>query len=97
MPRSRAANAEVWLASIDTHVGGRIAARRRSAGMSVEDLAARAGVPPARLHAYEAGEQRLTADHLLALCDALGVGPSYFFEGFASGDDRHPLEWDADA
>jgi len=77
---------EVSLPSIDTHVGNRIAAGRRAAGLSIEGLAARVGITPAQLRTYEAGEQRPTASELLSLNEAFGVSPSYFFEGLSSSD-----------
>lgn len=75
---------EVSLSAIDVHVGYRIAARRHARGWSIEDLAARTGLPAPRLQAYEAGEQRAVASDLLILSRTFNVVPSYFFEEFSS-------------
>ena len=72
---------------IDTHVGGRIAARRCAAGLSVESLAEHVGITPAQLRIYEAGEQRPTAAEMISLHEVLGVAPSYFFEGLSPADE----------
>lgn len=52
-------------------------------GMSLEALAARSGLPLARLRVYEAGLRRVTPSDLLRPCDALQVGPACFLDGAA--------------
>jgi ribosome-binding protein aMBF1 (putative translation factor) len=87
---------EVSLSAIDVHVGHRIAARRQASGWSIKTLAARAGLPVPRLHAYEAGERRVVASDLLSLSEAFEVLPSYFFEEF-SPEDTASAKPDAEA
>jgi Zn-dependent peptidase ImmA (M78 family)/transcriptional regulator with XRE-family HTH domain len=54
-------------------LGRRLAARRREAGVKAEELAASAGIDPARLALFESGEGGLGAVALSRLADRLGV------------------------
>ena len=68
-------------------MGRRLAASRAIMGLSPEALASRAGLPLARLQAYEAGLRRIPPSDLLRLCDALQVGPAALLDGL---DDPPP-------
>jgi len=78
---------EAAVSALDTHIGARITVRRDEVGWSVETAAARAGLSTSLLFAYEAGQQRVVAADLLALCRDLDVRPSYVFDGFSAGHD----------
>jgi transcriptional regulator with XRE-family HTH domain len=45
--------------------------QRTEAGLSIKELAALAGIPAARLSAYEQGERPISLPHLEVLADAL--------------------------
>lgn len=57
---------------IDTRLAARLAQLRRDAGWSLDDLAARSGVPKATLSRLERGETSPTASLLGKLCAAHG-------------------------
>ena len=77
---------EVTMPKLEVYTGKRITARRITMGLSVEALAKRSGLTPLRLQAYEAGTRRLIPDDLFRICNALGTGPAYFYEGAPSPD-----------
>jgi transcriptional regulator with XRE-family HTH domain len=58
-----------------------LAAWRDAQSLSLEALAARAGLHPTRLAAIEAGEQDFTGAELSALAEALGCAPWHLLEG----------------
>ena len=66
---------------IDQHIGARLASRRLELGTEPEDLAQAIGVPVSQLRRYETGEERISAECLLALCRVLRWPASAFYEG----------------
>jgi ribosome-binding protein aMBF1 (putative translation factor) len=66
---------------IDVIVGRRLLARRLELALSHEDLAAAVEVPPARIAAYERGEERVMPAYLIRFTDLLGVKLRFFFVG----------------
>ena len=66
---------------IDTHIGRQIRRRRLGLGLSQVALANAVGVRFQQIQKYETGVQKLSAVRLWAVAVALGVAPSYFFEG----------------
>jgi transcriptional regulator with XRE-family HTH domain len=66
---------------VDTHVGQKIRARRTLLGMSQTELADTAGITFQQVQKYEKGANRVGAGRLQQFSEALGVPPSYFFEG----------------
>lgn len=64
---------------IDAHVGRALAGLRRRARFSRERLAARVGVSPKRLQAWEAGTERVRASELFELTRTLGAPVSAVF------------------
>ncbi len=73
---------------IDLHVGARLRARRRDAGVSQEDLAGALSITFQQVQKYERGKNRISASKLFEASRFLGVRPGWFFEG---------LDWSAAA
>ena len=71
---------------IDKHVGQRVRERRLQAGLSQLALAGQLGVSFQQLQKYETGRNRISASTLYRLAQLLGVGPAYFFEGYAGSN-----------
>ena len=69
---------------VDEHVGARIKALRKTAGMSQEALATQVGVSFQQLQKYERGANRVSASKLFDIAEVLGVDISVFFEGLQS-------------
>jgi transcriptional regulator with XRE-family HTH domain len=67
--------------AVDTHVGQKIRARRMFLRMSQTDLADTAGITFQQIQKYERGTNRVGASRLQQFSQALGVPPSYFFDG----------------
>ena len=67
--------------AVDIHVGQKICARRIFLQMSQTELADTAGIAFQQVQKYEKGANRVGAGRLQQFSDALGVPPSYFFEG----------------
>jgi ribosome-binding protein aMBF1 (putative translation factor) len=68
---------------IDIFVGKRLRERRRKENLSQSAVAARLGVSFQAVQKYESAGMRLSASTLFRLGQLLGVGPAYFFEGYA--------------
>jgi transcriptional regulator with XRE-family HTH domain len=66
---------------IDTHIGQKIRARRTLLGLSQTELANSAGITFQQVQKYEKGTNRVGAGRLQQFSEALGVPPSYFFDG----------------
>ena len=64
---------------IDVHVGERVAAYRRVAGLSQEALGQAVGVTFQQIQKYEKGTDRIGASRLFAVAKALDVPISVFF------------------
>jgi transcriptional regulator with XRE-family HTH domain len=75
--------------AVDTHVGQKIRARRIFLGMSQTELADAAGITFQQIQKYERATNRVGASRLQQFSNALGVSPSYFFEG-APTDGKKP-------
>ena len=67
--------------AVDTHVGQKIRARRTLLGLSQTELADGAGITFQQVQKYEKGINRVGASRLQQFSHALGVPPSYFFDG----------------
>jgi transcriptional regulator with XRE-family HTH domain len=67
---------------IDIFVGKRMRERRRQENLSQTALGGHLGVSFQSVQRYEAGKVRISASTLFRLCQVLGVGPAYFFEGY---------------
>ena len=66
---------------VDAHIGQKIRARRNLLGLSQTELANAAGITFQQIQKYEKGTNRVGASRLQQFSEALGVPPSYFFEG----------------
>ena len=66
---------------IDKHVGERIWRRRREVGLSRRALGEVVGIGLKQVNKYETAVNRVSAGRLHGIAAALGVAPSYFFEG----------------
>lgn len=67
--------------AVDTHIGQKLRARRILLGLSQTALADAAGISFQQVQKYEKGSNRVGASRLQQFSEALGVPPSYFFEG----------------
>jgi transcriptional regulator with XRE-family HTH domain len=76
--------------AVDTHVGLKIRARRNLLGMSQTELADTAGITFQQIQKYEKGANRVGAGRLQQFSEALGVPPSYFFEGVPTVGKKTP-------
>jgi len=68
---------------LDTHIGARVRMRRLLLGMSQEELADALGITCQQLQQYENGTDRITADRLYDVAQALQVRLTFFFEQLA--------------
>ena len=75
---------------VDAHIGQKIRARRILLGMSQTELADAAGITFQQIQKYEKGVNRVGASRLQQFSDALGVPPSYFFEGAPTAGKKQP-------
>ena len=66
---------------IDNRIGQHIREIRESQFLSRKEVASRLGITHQQLHKYEAGLNRIAASRLMALCTALGLAITQFFEG----------------
>jgi DNA-binding XRE family transcriptional regulator len=66
---------------IDLHVGRRLRGRRLTIGMSQEKLSKAVGVTFQQIQKYENGKNRISGGRMAKMASALGVEPSYFFDG----------------
>jgi transcriptional regulator with XRE-family HTH domain len=67
--------------AVDTHIGQKLRARRTLLGLSQTELADAASISFQQVQKYEKGTNRVGASRLQQFSQALGVPPSYFFEG----------------
>lgn len=75
---------------VDTHVGQRIRHRRWLIGMTQQQLAESVGIKFQQIQKYETGANRVSASRLWDISRALGVAPSFFFEGLDDADGPRP-------
>src|ERR1700722_11669613 len=75
---------------VDAHIGQKIRARRNLLGLSQTDLADSAGITFQQVQKYEKGANRVGAGRLMQFSEALGVPPSYFFEGVPTVGKKAP-------
>lgn len=76
------------MAKRDISIGQRIAALRLSAGMTQEELAAKAGMAPENLSRAERGQTLPHLEKLVGLADALGVSLDDLAQGRAQSQGR---------
>lgn len=73
---------------VDEHVGARIRAIRKAAGLSQEALARHVGVSFQQLQKYERGSNRVSASKLFELSEALDVDIAVMFDGLGAATPR---------
>jgi len=66
---------------IDSHIAKRLRTRRRLAGLTLNEVACRAGVSFQQVQKYETAANRISAAKLWLLARALETEAGYFFEG----------------
>jgi transcriptional regulator with XRE-family HTH domain len=71
--------------AIDLHIGARLREKRFQSRLTLQGLASRVGISAHRLLRYENGEERIPAEIVMGLCNALDLRPSYLFESTPSG------------
>jgi transcriptional regulator with XRE-family HTH domain len=69
---------------MDDHLGKRIRQRRRSLGLTQQQVGEVIGVRFQQIHKYECGMNRISAARLWTLARALEAPVDFFFEGLAS-------------
>lgn len=80
--RKRGARQSPFAKKVDVHVGERLRERRSLMGYTQESLASQLKLSHQQVQKYETGANRISAGRLYELANTLGVGVSYFFEGF---------------
>jgi transcriptional regulator with XRE-family HTH domain len=75
---------------VDAHIGQKIRTRRILLGLSQTELADTASISFQQVQKYEKGTNRVGASRLQQFSDALGVPPSYFFEGAPTVGKKQP-------
>jgi len=75
----------------DCAVGREIRELRRAKMMTQKDLAVMVGVTGAQLHRYETGATRIAASRLIAIADALEVGPARLISAASMTTTNHPV------
>lgn len=75
-------------------VGSAIAWCRKTTGMTIKELAERAGLTRANLSNIEAGKRDMLVGTLLRIATALGVPPSSLIDGHGPSVVPDPPRWD---
>jgi transcriptional regulator with XRE-family HTH domain len=75
---------------VDVHIGQKVRARRILLGLSQTELADAANISFQQVQKYEKGTNRVGASRLQQFSEALGVPPSYFFEGAPTVGKKQP-------
>jgi transcriptional regulator with XRE-family HTH domain len=73
--------------ALDVHLGRRLRAMRRQAGLSLQQMAAEVGVAFQQLQKYETGANRMSAAMVYRLAHALGRPVAAFYEGLLDPSD----------
>jgi transcriptional regulator with XRE-family HTH domain len=76
---------------LHAHIGKRLCRRRSDLGLSLEEIAAAAGVSFHQASQYEAGVAGMSAPRLRVLASMLGVSPAYFYRGLQPTLSSTPL------
>ena len=73
---------------ITKKVGQRIAAARRSKGITQVELAKRANMTQAIISSYEQGRRRIPITQFLKIADAIGIPPAKLFDKWKTSNDE---------
>jgi transcriptional regulator with XRE-family HTH domain len=76
--------------AVDVYIGQKIRARRNLLGLSQTKLADAAGITIPQIQKHEKGVNCVGASRLQQFSVALGVPPSYFFEGAPTVGKKQP-------
>lgn len=76
----------------DIDMGKKIRLRRVEIGMSQSDLAGKLGVTFQQVQKYEKGVNRVSANRLEQIADALGVPVTFFYRGPGTGKGQSEVE-----
>ena len=68
-------------AEIEAHIARQLRIRRRLSGLTLQEVAKRAGITFQQVQKYETGANRVSAARLVLLARALGTEAAYFFQG----------------
>ena len=68
----------------DREIGARIRRKRRSLGLTQQDIAVAAGVSYQQIQNYERGTNRVSASRLFLISEALETSPLSFFENLGN-------------
>jgi transcriptional regulator with XRE-family HTH domain len=66
---------------IEEHIARRLRVRRRLSGLTLQEVAERAGITFQQVQKYETGVNRVSAARLFLLARALETEAGYFFQG----------------
>jgi ribosome-binding protein aMBF1 (putative translation factor) len=80
LPDTFASSSPAFDGELAAKVGKHIAVRRSLCGLSKQQLAARLGVDPMEVEAYEQGESRMSCKLLLETAKQLKAAPRFFFQ-----------------
>ncbi len=69
---------------VNAHVGSQIRKRRRLLGLTQTQLGNLVGIRFQQIQKYETGDNRVNAQRLWQLSEALGVDVNYFYAGLAA-------------
>ncbi|MDP3749288.1 MAG: helix-turn-helix transcriptional regulator [Phenylobacterium sp.] len=73
---------------LDLHLGLRVRARRKEAGLSLEALATDLGIAYQQVQKYETGANRISASTLYEIARALRTPVTYFYAGLPSAGEH---------
>ncbi len=76
----------------DIHIGQRIRQRRRSMGLTQQQVAEKIGVKFQQMQKYETATNRVSGSRLVDLSRALDVHPAYFFKGVDAPDPEQEIK-----
>jgi transcriptional regulator with XRE-family HTH domain len=76
---------------INVFIGKKIRRRRRLLGLTQQQLAGTVGVRFQQVQKYECGANKVSAEHLWQISEALEVPVGYFYEGYSGATSPEPL------
>lgn len=82
---------------IDVYVGNRVKVRRKTLGLTQQDLAKALGLTFQQVQKYERGANRISASKLYLISDTLDVPISHFFDGVENEEIEHATGFSEDA
>jgi len=77
---------------INEYIGNQIKFRRRSLGITQEELSSYLGVTFQQIQKYENGKNRVSAGSLLLISQCLNISIAYFFEKYTVNSGAKSIE-----